>query len=268
VTRPLALLLLGLLQPVPAAAWPGMLVEALNRDARKIVPRSLGRLLFDRETRILEEARRFPTELGLAMATDLSSGTLTPATLEALESHAAEAVDLIRQKRVSDGLVRLGSTLRIAADLADPVLAAGPEGFPPGVVQEYYSFIEANMDKIPVVLEDPQALELERGSLRSYWQGLLDRSRVQAPVIRTEMFQGGRVVDHRRIDYRSPVFGVASLSYSRAATAIAATWLVFWREVRGDLTRQPQPLVVTPRDGASDPLATPTPRPLLQARQP
>jgi hypothetical protein len=126
-----------------------MLVEALNRDARRIVPRSLGRLLFDRETRILEEARRFPPELGLAMATDLSAGTLTPATLEALESHAAEAVDLIRQKRVSDGLVRLGSTLRIAADLADPVLAAGPEGFPPGVVQEYYAFIEANMDKMP-----------------------------------------------------------------------------------------------------------------------
>jgi hypothetical protein len=268
VTRPFALLLLCLLPAAPVAAWPATLVEALNRDARKIVPRSLGRLLMDRETRILDEVRRFPPELGTALATDLTGGTLSAATLDALEAHAAQGVDLIRQKRVSDGLVRLGGSLRIAADLADPVLAAGPEGFPPGVVREYYAFIEANMDKIPVVLEDEKALELDRRGLRGYWQGLLDRSRAQAPVIRTELFQGGRLVDHRQIDFRSPVFGVASLSYSRAATAIAATWLVFWKEVRGDLTRQPQPLVVTPKDGAPDPLATPTPRPPAQAGRP
>jgi hypothetical protein len=258
--RPLPLLLLALLPAGPAGAWPAALVESLNRDARKIVPRSLGRLLMDRETRILDEVRRFPPELGAALAADLTAGTLSSPTLDVLEAHVAEAVELIRQKRVSDGLVRLGASLRIAADLADPVLAAGPEGFPPGVVREYYAFIEANMDKIPVVLDDAKALELDRRGLRGYWQGLLDRSRAQAPVIRTELFQGGRLVDHRQIDWRSPVFGVASLSYSRAATAIAATWLVFWKEVRGDLTRPVRPLVVTPRDGAPDPLATPRPR--------
>ena len=56
------------------------------------------------------------------------------------------------------------------------------------------------------------------------------------------------MVDHRTLDYRSPVFGVASLSYSRAVTAIAATWLAVWREARGDLTRIPSPATVTPSD--------------------
>jgi hypothetical protein len=56
------------------------------------------------------------------------------------------------------------------------------------------------------------------------------------------------VVDHRTIDYRSPVFGVASLSYSRAVTAIAATWLALWRDSRGDLTRIRQPTMVRAHD--------------------
>ena len=85
---------------------------------------------------------------------------------------------------------------------------------------------------------------------------VLGRSRQDSPVIRTELFRNGRLVSHRTIDYRSPVFGVGSLAYSRAVTAIAATWLAVWREVRGDVTRTPQPAVVRPSDA---PPVSPTP---------
>jgi hypothetical protein len=68
-------------------------------------------------------------------------------------------------------------------------------------------------------------------------------------VIGDELFKNGRALDHRRIDFRSPVFGVASLSYSRAVTAIAATWLAVWREAHGDTTRLPKPREVVPTDG-------------------
>jgi hypothetical protein len=64
------------------------------------------------------------------------------------------------------------------------------------------------------------------------------------------------VVSHRTIDYRSPVFGVGSLSYSRGVTAIAATWLAVWRDVRGDVTRIPRPATVQPSDA---PPVPPTP---------
>ena len=36
--------------------------------------------------------------------------------------------------------------------------------------------------------------------------------------------------------------------FSRAVTAIAATWLAVWREARGDLTRTPSPVPVHPSD--------------------
>jgi hypothetical protein len=245
----------------PAAAWPDALVKALGRDARRLVPRSLAALLAERETQVLEEARRFPVALSQRLAVDQPGGELSAETLAALEAHAGRAVDLLRERRVSEGVVGLGAMLRVPADLADPVLASGHEGYPPGVVNEYYAFILASLDKIPVVLDDPPALKLERRRLSGYWQGLLGRSRGQASVIRTELFRGGRLVDHRTLDYRSPVFGVASLAYSRAVTAIAATWTVLWREARGDPTRVPTTRTVEPAPAAASDSSTPSPPP-------
>ena len=240
------LLALGAL---PASAWTGSLMESLGRDARKLLPRSLARLMAEREPLMNEEVRRFPATLSQAMAADLSSGELRPETLSALEAEGASAVDLLRRQYLTAGLIRLGGILRISADLTDPVLAAGPEGYPPGVAREYYAFIEANLGKIPVVVVDGEnALKLERKELPGYWRDLLGRSRPQAPVIRTGLFRNGRVVDYRTIDFRSPVFGVAQIAYSRAVTAIAGTWLALWRDANGDLTRMPKPREVKPED--------------------
>ncbi len=239
-----------------ARAWPEDVMKALNRDARRLLPRSLAKLLAERELQVLDELKRFPAPIGQAMAVDLQSGRLSPETALALEAEAAAVVDLLRQQRVSEGLVRLGGLLRIPADLADPVLCAGPEGYPAGVAREYYAFVSSNLEKIPVVLDDPESLKLPRSQLPGYWQSLVDRSRPQSPVLRTELFRNGKVVSHRAIDFRSPVYGVASLSYSRAVTGIAATWLVVWREAHGDLTRPGRQRVVSPQNDAP-PIAFP-----------
>jgi ribosome modulation factor len=248
MVRAILVAVVALALPRAAHPWPASIVESLARDARRLVPRSLAQLMADNEKEIFAAASAMPPELGQALVIDLNSGVLRPATLSALEGQAAEALDLFRQRRVTEGVVRLGALLRVPADLSDPVLAGGPEGYPAGVTREYYAFVAESLDRIPVVLDDPPALKLQRGELPRYWNGLLGRSRPQADVIRAELFRGGRVVDHRTIDYRSPVFGVASLSYSRAVTAIAATWLAVWREARGDLTRVPSPLPVHPSD--------------------
>ncbi len=260
MARPLLLTGLLSLLAAGAGAWPSSLMEALGRDARRAVPKSLGRLLAQREDQIGEELKRFPPGLSQALAADLPSGRLQPETIAALEAEVEEVAGMFRTQRVGEGLVRLGALLRIPADLADPVLTADAEGFPPGVVHEYYDFTESSLGLIPVVLDDPSALKLEYHGLAAYWQGILDRSRVQSPIIRTELFRNGRLVNHRTLDYRSPVFGVASISYSRAVTGIAATWLSIWREVHGDLTRAPQPREVRPQE-------SPPPSP-LETRSP
>jgi hypothetical protein len=235
--------------PSPAAAWPADTMTALSRDARRLLPRSLSRLLGEREPEVVDELRRFPPEISRALAEDLPTGRLRPETLAALEAEADRAVRLLKEGRVSEGLVRMGVLLRIPADLSDPILAVGPEGWPPGLTREYYALFEANLDRMPVVLDDRAALEITRADLPVYWQSLLDRSRSQVAVVREELFRGGKLVDHRRLDYRSPAWAVSSLAYSRAVTGAAATWLAVWREASGDLTHPPRAREVAPRVG-------------------
>jgi hypothetical protein len=243
----LSIVLVALL-PGTGGAWPEEVMTALGRDARRLMPRSLSRLLGERENHVVLELRRFPPGLAQALAVDIPAGRLRPDTVAALEYEVDRAAELLRTGRVSEGLVRMGGLLRIPADLADPVLVGVEGGWPSGVPREYYALLEANLDKMPVVLDDATLLETTRAGLPAMWQLLLDRTRPQAPVIRAELFRSGRLVDHRRLDYRSPAWAVASLSYSRAVTGIAATWLAVWREARGDTTEMPSPQEVAPSD--------------------
>jgi hypothetical protein len=245
-----ALLAITLLCLVPAAAsgWPTETMTALGRDARRLLPRSLAKLLGEREAQIQNELERFPPDLARALDLDLPTGRLRPETLEGQVHEADRVVEMLRTGEVSPGLVRLGALLRIPADLSDPILAGVPQGWPPGLAHEYYALLDANLDRMPVVLDDARALELGRTDLPRLWQSLLDRSRPQAPVIERELFRDGRVVDHRRLDFHSPAWAVASLAYSRAVTGIAATWLAVWRDARGDTTNEPHPREVSPRD--------------------
>jgi len=234
------------LAPTLSAAWPADLTELMARDARRAVPLSLARLLSERESVILERVARYPPELTSLVESDLIEGRLRPGTLDALDAEAKAIVGLLQSRHTNEALFRLGAILRVVADISDPVLSAGPRGYPAGVTREYYQFTRDNLDKITVVLDEPGALTLRRNELPAYWQGLVDRSRKQAPVIRAELFKRGKIVDRRTIDYRNPVFGVASISYSRTVTAIAATWLAIWRDARGDTTRLPAPKTVGP----------------------
>ena len=244
--RKLAVLLTLLISAPQAGAWPAETMAALSRDARKLLPRSLNRLLGERESQVLDEIRRFPPELQRALAQDLPGGRLRPETIQGLEAFTEDAVRLLKEGQATEGLIRLGGLLRIAADLSDPVLAVGPEGWPAGVTREYYALFNANLARMPVVLDDPKALELTRRQLPALWQSLVDRSRSQVPVIREELFVNGRVVDHRGLDYRSPAWAVSSLAYSRAVTGVAATWLAVWREAHGDVTHTPRAREVRP----------------------
>jgi hypothetical protein len=220
----------------------------LSRDARKLLPRSLSRLLGERESFVLDEAARFPPDLSLAVARDLPTGSLRPETIELLVAHSDSAYRLLKEGQATEGLIRLGGLLRIPADLSDPVLAVGPEGWPSGLTREYYALFNANLAKMPVVLDDENALKLTRKQLPELWQSLVVRGRPQVGVIRGALFVNGKVLDHRRLDYRSPAWAVASIAYSRAVTAVAATWLAVWREAGGDGTKMTAPREVIPRE--------------------
>ena len=246
------------LSPQPAQAWPAAINDAIARDARRLLPRGLAAALAHRDEQVRAEMARLPEGALRGLGADVLGGRLTPETVAATQPLIDETLALFKTRRVGDGLVRLGSLARVPIDLSDAGLASD-EGLPPRVREEYYLFVQANLDKVPVVLSDPHALELSRADLPGYWQRLLEDSRTQTAIIRNEMLRDGRVVDHRAIDYRSPVFAVAALSYSRAVTAVAATWLAVWREAHGDLSARPRPTEVIPKAPLSGPGLAPQP---------
>lgn len=246
-----ALIALSCFSAPPAAAWPANLMQSLARDARRLLPKSLNRLIGEREEAIFAEALKFPPELQHALSVDLNSGRLRPDTLAAAQSHTRAFFPLLREKRVSEALVMLGATYRIPVDLSDPALSVGPVGLPPGVAGEYYAFVERNLAKIPIVIDERAALQMKAADLTGYWQTVLSNSRAQSHVIAEELWKQGRLVDSRKLDYRNPVFGVGSIAYSRAVNAIAVTWLALWREAGGDLTRMPVIKPVSPGPAAT-----------------
>ncbi len=242
-----------LLLAAQAQAWPGDAMTAISRDACRLLPSSLARLLTAREREVQLAAARLAPELASALAQDHASGVLRPETLALVDGEIDQVVLLLREQRVSEGLVRLGGLVRVAGDLSDPVLAAGAGGWPPGLEREYYALFAANFAQMPVVLDDPRALRISRRELGGVLQSLVSRSRGQTGTLLTELVRDGRVVSHRALDFRSPAWAVSSLAYSRAVTATAAIWLVAWREVRGDQTRMRQARPVAPKDAPPRP---------------
>jgi len=257
--------LLGLVLAVglapAAAAWPPKVAEAIARDARRLLPSSLASALAARE----DSVRASMEGLFVAGAPH-ANGRLGEHTLVFVNGEIDGALEQLRNRHVSDGLVRLGGLARLPIDLSDPAAGVDEMTLPGRVRDEYYLFVQANLSRIPVVVSDPKALELTRAELPAFWQRLLDESRRQTGLLRTEMVREGRIVSYRTIDFRSPVFGVASLSYSRAVTGVAATWLALWREVAGDLTRRPKPVEIKPQ--ASPPAVAPARRPNLEGTRP
>jgi hypothetical protein len=242
-----------LLLAARAQAWPGAAMTAIGRDACRLLPGSLARLLAARENEVQRSAAQLAPELTAALARDHAAGVLRPETLVLVDAEIDQVVLLLRERRVSEGLVRLGGLVRVAADLSDPVLAAGDAGWPPGLEREYYALFAANFARMPVVLDDPRALQLSRRELGGLLQSLASRSHEQTPTIRAELVRGGRVVSHKALDFRSPAWAVSSLAYSRAVTGTAALWLVAWREVRGDTTRMQRAHEVAPKDAPPTP---------------
>ncbi len=246
--RTWALVALALAAPRPARGLDPPLTEAMLRDARRIVPKSLARLIAERERLVLDEMRRFPADLSQALARDLSAGELRPETLEALDAWAAEPVQLLREQQVGLGVVRLAALLRIPADLSDPAVTGGPRL--PGRRGAGVLRLRGGQPDAPA--RDPRgparAVAVAPRAAGATGPGFMPTARPRPRCCAPSCTARGRLVDHRMIDYRNPVFGVAQISYSRAVTAIGATWSALWREARGDMTRVPRARELEPQD--------------------
>ena len=142
-----------------------------------------------------------------------------------------------------------GQARFVAVDLADPGVGAGlgVDEKARAIRREFYLYVASNRDKIPLVVAEPASLKLRLDALPGFLAEVMVKASAQAALLRAEGQESGRVLKSTEIDFRSPVFAVASTAYSRSVGAVAATWIAIWRSAGGDLQRQKTLQTITPR---------------------
>jgi len=180
---------------------------------------------------------------------DLPKGRLLGPTQAALAREVAERVQALHGPDFRAAVISLGSTYRLAVDLADPSvgLGMGADARAKAIRREFYLFTTSNLDKIPVVLVEPDSMRMKIDEVPAFLARVAAKTPAQAARLREEALEDGRVVAAAEIDFRSPVFAVASTAYSRSVCAVAATWIAVWRSAGGDMRRQKPPRLITPR---------------------
>jgi hypothetical protein len=239
------LLLLG---SARVEAWPGDLSQRIAMDALRLVPRSLAEAFLANEAEIFADARgsRMPA-LSLVYQ-DLPRGRLADPTKLAIGREVAERARALQGPDFRGALIALGATYRLAVDLADPGLGAGlgADSRARAIRREFYLYVAANRNKIPLVVVEPSSMRIGLEAVPGFLAAVAAKTPAQGALLRQEGQEDGRVLPHGDIDFKSPVFAVASTAYSRSVSAVAAVWIAIWRSAGGDMTRHKTPKTVQP----------------------
>ncbi len=232
-----------------AESWPADLSQRIARDALKLVPLSLAELIRENEAEIFADARTSKMPALALIYRDLGQGRLAVDTREALDRELSDKSKALQGKDFRGAVIGLGAAYRLAVDLADPALGSvlGVDARGKATRREFYAFVTANVDKIPVVVVAPESMRLPLPGVTAFLGEAVARTPAQTAVLREEVEEAGRVLRASEIDFRSPVFAVASTAYSRSVSAVAATWIAIWRSAGGDMQRQKPPRVIQPR---------------------
>jgi hypothetical protein len=232
-----------------AEAWPAELSQRIAKDALKLVPRSLAEVLLENEAEIFADARIARMSALPLVYLDLPNGRLSASTRTTLSREMTERVKALQGSDFRAAVIALGATYRLAVDLADPgvSLGLGSDAKAMAIRREFYLFVDAHRDKIPLVVVNPESLRLKLDALPAFLAEVAARTPDQAALLRAEGQEGGRALPFAEIDFKSPVFAVASTAYSRSVSAVAATWIGIWRAAGGDMKRQKAPQIINPR---------------------
>ena len=235
--------------PAPASAWPADLSQRIAKDALRLLPQSLVEVFRANEAEIFADARTSTMPALALLYLDLPKGRLGAPTQAALAEELAMRAKDLHGKDFRGAIIALGATYRLAVDLADPAVGAGlgSDAKTKAIRREFYAFVTANLDKIPVVVVRPESMRLGLDSIPAFLDEVVSRTPEHSALLREEAQENGRVLKAAEIDFRSPVFAVASTAYSRSVNAVAATWIAIWRSAGGDMQRQKPPRLIKPR---------------------
>ncbi len=248
--RPVVLVLSALFfAPSGASAWPADVSQRIAKDALRLLPQSLAEIFRTHELEIFADGRASKMKALPLLYAELPKGRLSPSTKAELGQELTLRAKDLRGPDFRAAVIALGAAYRLAVDLADPAVGEGlgNDAKAGAIRREFYAFVTANLDKIPVVVVAPESMRLDLDGIPAFLDEVLGKTPAQSGMLREEAQEGGRVLRAAEIDFRSPVFAVASTAYSRSVNAVAATWIAVWRKAGGDMQRQKPLRLIKPR---------------------
>lgn len=209
-------------------------------DTLRLMPRTLARVLGHNERFLMEGVHGLEGETASDLVRQVLQGNAVTGASAELEHRIKKVTGMVDQHYpFREIALELGKILRIAADFADPSFVGASEPRMSRAANEYHRFVEAHIDRFPMVYDRGVPSLLDGAPLSALLGHLALETGTSAARLGEAFFQGERLVPAIEFDYRSVPYAEASLGYSRAVTAASHLWLAAWSAAHGDLTGTP-----------------------------
>lgn len=220
-----------------ASAWPAEAYKNMVYDAVRLLPPSLGRVLWVRDEHLLRGVTSLEGETASKLARDGVAGRLSPDLVADVEARIDRIVIMVNEHQpFQDVAVEMGRLLRIAADLSDPTVAGAGRPELRRIAPEYLRFVGSNLAKIPLVHDGSLPSPVDGAPVSRLLARLAASANASVPPLASAFWQGGQIVPAASFDYRSVPYAECSLSYSRGVTGASYLWLSAWSRANGDFT--------------------------------
>ena len=231
----LLMLLLGGAESLDA--WPAPVYRSMVYDTLRLLPPSLGRVLWRNDEHLLRGVYRLEGEMASSLAKDGLEGDVSGRTTKDVERRVEAVAAMVDEHRPFREIAfELGKLLRIAADLADPSIMGASNGDLAGASQELYRFVDTHLQEFPLVYDRQLPSTLEGNSITSLLEGLSEATDGSVDRLAQAFWKDGELIPADAFDYRSVPFAESSLGYSRGVTAASYLWLAAWAKANGDFT--------------------------------
>lgn len=228
--------------PQPAGAWSPRFHEDAVIQSARLMPQSLQQVLAQHQDR-LKEGAKAPLNLGVNEGLHLHAGGTYGSLDRSVLVQSQRVLDLL-QNRSSFAIVahEMGVLSHLIALAQNPAQVAADDPREAQWGSKFQSFAESKLPRFRVVFDGYLAPALERDDIRGFVQDIADRSRRHYPLLaQSYLSEDGSVKSNASFDERHPLFGIASLAYSRAIADTAKLWLYLWIKADGDTTGLPFP---------------------------
>ena len=226
-----------LLSGSPAEAWPADAYRNMVYDALRLLPPSLGRVLWRRDEHLLRGVYSLDGSTASRLARDGHRGRLSADSIRDVEVRIDRAASMVNERRpFSDLAVEFGRLLRVAADLSDPTILGAGEPELVRVAGEYRRFVDLHLMEIPLVHDRKLPSPLHGASVQALLEKLTRSTRSSVPPLSKAFWRNGSLVPATEFDFRSVPYAETSLAYSRGVTVASYLWLLAWKKANGDFT--------------------------------